>query len=87
MLTLQECLDLSGLEAEEIEAIAQHERIPDIVAAELGNYLLATSDGRRRIQRMITDDLSHAPQARDQQHAAALQRLLSRYDGAHPDYM
>jgi len=27
MLTLQECIDLSGLEVEEIEAIAQHERI------------------------------------------------------------
>jgi len=65
MLTLQECIDLSGLEFEEIEAIAQHERIPEIVAAELGNYLLATSDGRRRIRRMIADKLSHARQAVD----------------------
>jgi hypothetical protein len=64
MPTLQECID-SGLEVEEIEAIAQHERIPEIVAAELGNYLLATSDGRRRIRRMIADNLSHARQAAD----------------------
>ena len=65
MLTLQECIDLSGLEFEEIEAIAQHERMPEIVAAELGNYLLATSDGRRRIRRMIADKPSHARQAVD----------------------
>jgi len=65
MLTLQECIDLSGLEVEEIEAIARHEHIPEIVAAELGNYLLATSDGRRRIRRMIADNLAHAPQAAD----------------------
>ena len=46
MLTLQECIDLSGLEVEVIEAIARHERIPEIVAAELGNHLLATgTDG------------------------------------------
>jgi len=65
MLTLQECIDLSGLEVEEIEAIARHERIPEIVAAELGNHLLATSDGRRRIRRMIADNLSRARQAAD----------------------
>ena len=65
MLTLKECMDLSGLEVEEIEAIAQHEHIPEIVAAELGNYLLATSDGRRRIRRMIADNLSHARHGAD----------------------
>jgi hypothetical protein len=85
MLTLQECLDLSGLEGEEIEAIAEHEHIPVIVAAELGSCLLETSDGRRRIRGMITDDLSHARRAGDQRHVVALQRVLSRYDGAHPD--
>jgi len=63
MLTLQECIDLSGLEVEEIEAIARRERIPEIVAAQLGNYLLATSDGRRRIRRMIADNLSEATSA------------------------
>ena len=65
MLTLQECIDLSGLEVEEIEAIARHERIPEIVAAELGNHLLATSDGRRRIRRMLADNLSQARHAAD----------------------
>jgi len=38
---------------------------PEIVAAELGNHLLATSDGRRRIRRMIADNLSRARQAAD----------------------
>ena len=48
-----------------LAAIAQHEHIPEIVAAELGNYLLATSDGRRRIRRMIADNLSHARHGAD----------------------
>jgi len=85
MLTLQECIDLSGLEVEEIETIAEHEHVPEIVAAELGNYLLATSDGRQRIRAMIADALSHAHQAGDHGHATALKRVLSRYDVTHPD--
>ena len=85
MLTLQECIDLSGLEGDAIDAIAEHEHIPVIVAAELGSCLIATSDGRRRIRGMITDDLSSARKAGDRRHVAALKRVLSRYDGAHPD--
>ena len=83
MLTLQECFDFSGLEVEEIAAIAEHEHIPEIVAAELGNCLLATSRGRKQLRGMIVDDLCCARQAGDHRHASALERVLSRYDGAH----
>ena len=83
MLTLQECLDFSGLDNEEIAAIAEHERIPDIVAAELGSCLLATSRGRKQIRGMIVDDLLCARRAGDDRRASALERVLSRYDGAH----
>ena len=38
VLTLQDCIALSDLTEEEILAIAEHEHIPEIVAAELGNY-------------------------------------------------
>lgn len=37
MLSYQDCLAFCGLEEEEIAAIAQHEHIPIIVAAELGH--------------------------------------------------
>ena len=39
MLTLEDCIGLSGLTEEEILAIAQHEHIPQIAATELGNRL------------------------------------------------
>ena len=38
MVTLNECMDLTGLEVEEIDAIAEHERVPQIVAAEIGPF-------------------------------------------------
>ena len=85
MLTLKECMDLTGLEVEEIEAIAEHERIPQIVAAELGYVLVATADGRRRIRSMICDDMECARRSGNQDRAAELGRVLSNYVGMHPD--
>lgn len=85
MVTLQECIDLAGLEVEEIDAIAEHERVPQIVAAELGHCLLATADGRLRIRSMIADDLERALRLGNQRHAAELGRVLSNYVRVHPD--
>lgn len=85
MLTLKECIDWSGLEEEEIEAIAEHERIPDLVAAELGHSLLSTPEGRRRIKGMLADDLDRACARGNRRHAAELRRVLANYVRAHPD--
>ncbi len=40
MLTYEDCVGLTDLTEEEIEAIAQHEHLPEIIAAELGCYLV-----------------------------------------------
>ena len=42
MLTLEDCIELSDLSEEEILAIAEHEHIPEMVAVELGAYLVHT---------------------------------------------
>lgn len=60
MLSLEECLDFSDLEYDEIEAIAEHEHVPLIVAAELGFQLARTTDGLRNIHAMIEDVADHA---------------------------
>ena len=39
MLTLEDCIGLSGLDEEEILAIAEHEHIPEMAALEMGYYL------------------------------------------------
>ena len=46
MLTVQECVDMSELSNEAIRAVAEHEHIPEVVAAELGQELLKSPDGR-----------------------------------------
>lgn len=83
MLTLEDCIGLSGLDEEEILAIAEHEHIPEMAALEMGNYLCHTQAGERRIRRMIVDDI-HAARARgDTHHAAVLKTALEHYVSEH----
>lgn len=57
MLSLEDCIALSGLTEDEILAIAQHEHIPEIAAAELGNYLSRSADGRRALEWLLRDHI------------------------------
>jgi hypothetical protein len=84
MLTYQECLDLSDLSLDEIHAIAEHEHIPDIVAAELGNYLVSCSDGVPRIKRIILEDIENAVQRGRREHAWHLKLVLKYFIETHP---
>jgi S-ribosylhomocysteine lyase LuxS involved in autoinducer biosynthesis len=71
MLTIQDCIELSELTEEEILAIAEHEHIPEMAALELGNYLVHTPTGEKRIHEMIVDDIEAA------RHEGNLERLLA----------
>lgn len=84
MLTFEDCVALSGLTAEEVEAIAEHEHIPELAAAEMGNYLCRTRDGELRIKRMILDDIATARAAGRLDHAAALKLVLCHFVEHHP---
>jgi hypothetical protein len=57
MLSLEDCIALSGLTEDEVLAIAQHEHIPEIAAAELGNYLSRSADGRRALEWLLDDHI------------------------------
>ena len=73
MLRLEDCIALCDLSEDEVLAIAEHEHIPEIAAAELGNYLVHTPDGERCIKAMIRDDIGAAAARGDRTHALALQ--------------
>ena len=75
MLTLQDCIELSDLTEEEVLAIAEHENIPEMVAVELGSYLVHSAAGEKRIKRMIVDDIEHARASGDIKHAALLKKV------------
>jgi S-ribosylhomocysteine lyase LuxS involved in autoinducer biosynthesis len=83
MLTLQDCIELSDLSEEEILAIAEHEHIPEMVAVEMGCYLVHSPSGEKRIKRMIVDDIDHARSTGNLKHVAMLKRVLKHYVAEH----
>lgn len=83
MLTIQDCIELSGLTEEEIDALAEHEHVPEIIAAELGNYLVQSPEGEQRITQMILDDLQAAQERADLPHVIKLKLCLQHFLAHH----
>lgn len=84
MLTLEDCIGLCGLSEEEVLAIAQHEHIPEIAAAELGNYLCRTPDGELAIKAMIRDDIAYAAASGNRERLLTLKLVLRNFILQHP---
>lgn len=84
MLTREDCIDLCELTTEEVEAIAEHEHLPDIIAAELGNYLIHTDTGVSKIRRIILDDIEKAEKRGDTNHVISLKLTLKHFIETHP---
>ena len=79
MLTLEDCIALSDLTEEEIEAIAEHEHIPEILAAEYGSYLVHLPGGRKAIKAIIRDDIANAQARGDYEHSGKLKLVLRHF--------
>ncbi len=85
MLTYEDCVGLCELTEEEIRAISEHEHIPEIVAAELGAYLVRTSEGESRIRRIILDDIRDAEAREDLKRVFELKAVLHHFLEQHPN--
>jgi len=83
MITLEECVSLCGLSEAEVDAIAQHEHIPEAAAAALASYLMECEHGACEVRRMIRDDLRAAMAAGDRPKAATLLVTLRQFVAAH----
>ena len=85
MIALEDCFGLCDLTADEIDAIAEHEHVPTLVAAAFGEYLLHRKHGAAHVLGMIRDDIRHAVAAGDARHARQLVGVLHRFVGQHPE--
>jgi len=79
MLSLEDCIALSDLTLEEVDAIAEHEHLPEIIASELGCYLVHCPNGRQAIRAIIRDDIAAARTRYDFRRAAELKLLLRHF--------
>lgn len=84
MLSLQECIDFSDLSEDEIEAIAEHEHVPEIVAAEIGATLLQTTSGVCLIKLYLLENIEHARARGQFDKARRLEVLYRSFDREHP---
>ena len=84
MLTIDDCIALCGLTEEEVQAIAEHERIPQVAAAEMAHYLVRTSDGELRVKSMIKDDIAAAADSGNRERELALKLILCQFVRQHP---
>jgi len=84
MMTYDDVLALGELTAEEVEAIAAHEHIPTICAAELGTYLCYCENGIPMLRRMMLDDIKVARHHRDTAREERLRAALRHFIQSHP---
>ena len=84
MLSLEDCIGLCGLTEEEVRALAQHEHIPEIAAAELGNYLVSSPEGELCIKAMIRDDIARVISSGDRERELVLKLVLRNFVLQHP---
>lgn len=79
MLSLEDCIALSDLLPDEVDAIAVHEHLPETIAAELGCYLVHCPDGRQAIRAIIREDIEAARARGDFRRAAELKLVLRHF--------
>lgn len=85
MITAQDVVDMTDLSAEEVEAIAEHEGLPEVNAACLGEYMLHCHKGGQAVQEMICDDIRAALHRDDVRHARDLYVVLKHFVTEHPE--
>ncbi len=85
MISIEDCIAMSGLNEMEVMAIADHEHVPEIAAAAIGRYLLKKPDGAEKLRDMIRDDIHEALSRGDKDHASELLMVLRHFLATHLD--
>ena len=85
MISLEDCIGMCGLDADEVAAISEHEHLPHIAAAALAAYLLKQTGGPERIRQMMIEDIHKALDEGHIRHGAELFMALRHFLEHHPE--
>lgn len=85
MINENDILDMTCLTRAEIDAIALHEHVSEVMAAEMGEYMMHIHHGPQRVQSMICDGIREALHADDVPRARALYATLKEFLLQHPE--
>lgn len=79
MLTWEDCLGVAGVDDDLVDAVAEHEHLPEMVALELASYLVRTPDGQPRMKRIILEDIEAAAARGDGARVSHLRHVLAHF--------
>ena len=79
MISLIDICGMCGLDLAEIEAITEHEHLPDVAAAALASYLLHSAHGADYVRDMIIDDIHMALEQGRNAHVMALRHFCETH--------
>lgn len=85
MITLDDIEDMTPLTREEIDAIAEHEILPEVNAAALAERMMQARQGAQAVQQMICEDIRAALHRDDLHHARELFVVLRHFMSEHPE--
>jgi hypothetical protein len=85
MITLEDCIALCGFSEAEVRAIAEHEHVPEVVAAGLASSLLKQEHGVETVRHMIVEDIRAAHDRQDYCHLHELLACLHHFLNEHPE--
>ena len=85
MITLDDIEDMTCLTREEIEAVAEHDHLPEVSASCLAEYTLHQHHGPAKLQQMICEDIRDALHRGDKSHAKELYGVLHHFLREHPE--
>lgn len=84
MLTLQDCVEMSGIDWDELVAIAHHEHLPDMVALEKAHAFLQQEWGAPAVRQMVIDEVRRSIENGNSKEAVTALRILEHTFEAHP---
>lgn len=84
MASLPEPIDSCGLSEDEVSVVAEHEHLPQRVAARLACNLIRSDAGVGKIKRFMLDNLECATHRGEFDKASRLASLYRNFDSEHP---
>lgn len=84
MLSLIDCLDFIDLTHETIDVIAEHEHLSTVVAAELGNQLIADRKGLHTLHQMHRALIEAAANAGNLSRERELRAIYTAFSRKYP---
>lgn len=80
MISIEDCIAMSGLTREEVDAVAEHEHLPQAAAAALAAWLMDKDRaGVGEVRSMLRDDIRAAIASGNHAHAAELLAALRHF--------